>query len=227
VRPTWPAPSITIFMGGVLYGAAMHILYGHPESGHTYKVALCLALMDETFEYRWVDVFAPREQRRADFQAVSRYGEIPVLVDDGEPWVQSNSILLHLAGKHRALGGESPQRLERAREWLFWEANRIGLSLPNLRHYLKFSDVAAPQAVLDWLHARLQFDLRRLDDEFRAHPWLLGDGPSVADIACFAYLHYDDIGLDLADYPRLQQWVKRMREQPRFVDARTALRKPA
>src|SRR6185436_1804220 len=80
VRPTWPAPSITIFMGGVLYGAAMHILYGHAESGHTYKVALCLALMDETFEYRWVDVFAPREQRRADFQAVSRYGEIPVLV---------------------------------------------------------------------------------------------------------------------------------------------------
>ena len=45
----------------------MAILYGHPESGHTYKVALALELAGVPFEYRWVDVFKPREQRAADF----------------------------------------------------------------------------------------------------------------------------------------------------------------
>ena len=80
----------------------MAILYGHPESGHTYKVALALELAGIPFDYRWVDVFKPREQRPADFQAASRHGEIPVLID-GVPLVQSNAILLHVAAafKHQ------------------------------------------------------------------------------------------------------------------------------
>jgi glutathione S-transferase len=165
----------------------MAILYGHPESGHTYKVALALELAGIPFEYRWVDVFKPREQRPADFQAASRHGEIPVLVD-GVPLVQSNAILLHLADKHRVLGGESPATVALAREWLFWEANRIGISLPNLRHYLRFDDSAPPAGVLDWLRGRLQSDLQRLEKELSDSPWLLGAAPSVADIACFALL---------------------------------------
>ncbi len=32
----------------------MIILYGHPESGHTYKVAMSLALLGKPFQYRWV-----------------------------------------------------------------------------------------------------------------------------------------------------------------------------
>src|SRR5262245_29337354 len=161
----------------------MVILYGHPESGHTYKVALTLELAGIAFEYRWVDVFVPREQRAADFQAASRHGEIPVLVDDGNPMVQSDAILLHLAAKHRTLGGEDPVRLGQAREWLFWEANRIGLSLPNLRHYLRFADARAPTDVLDWLRARLQLDLHRLEKQFASAQYVTGFDLSIADIA--------------------------------------------
>src|SRR5689334_10484617 len=59
------------------------VFYGHPESGHSYKVALALSVLELPYEYRWVDVFAPREARSADFRAASEYGEIPVLVADG------------------------------------------------------------------------------------------------------------------------------------------------
>jgi glutathione S-transferase len=203
------------------------ILYGHPESGHTYKVALALELAGIEFEYRWVDVFMPRERRAADFQAASRHGEIPVLVDDGEPLVQSNSILLHLAATHRTLGGEDAHTLAQAREWLFWEANRIGLSLPNLRHYLRFEDARAPQAVFDWLRARLQLDLRRLEQELSARHWLVGPDLSIVDIACFAYLCYDDIKLDLGDFPRLREWMKRIRALPRWRHPHDLLGRPA
>jgi glutathione S-transferase len=205
----------------------MVILYGHPESGHTYKVALTLELAGVRYDYRWVDVFKPREQRSADFQAASRHGEIPVLVDDGEPLVQSNAILLHLAEKHRTLGGENAHRLERSREWLFWEANRIGFSLPNLRHHLRFDEAAAPRDLLDWLRARLQLDLHRLERELATEHWITGMGPSIVDIACFAYLCYDDIELDLHDFPRLREWLKRMRALPRWQDPHALLRKPA
>ena len=205
----------------------MIILYGHPESGHTYKVALTLELAGLAFKYRWVDVFKPREQRSADFQAASRHGEIPVLVDDGEPLVQSNAILLHLAGKHRTLGGENARRLELAREWLFWEANRIGFSLPNLRHVLRFDEAPAPRELLDWLRSRLGLDLRRLDAEL--HYRAMADwvpAPSVVDVACFAYLCYDDIKLDLGEFPRLRDWLKRMRALPRWRDPHDLLGKP-
>ena len=205
----------------------MAILYGHPESGHTYKVALALELAGVAFEYRWVDVFKPREQRAADFQAASRHGEIPVLVD-GAPLVQSNAILLHLAGKHRTLGGESQATMDLAREWLFWEANRIGISLPNLRHYLRFDDSPAPPAgVLDWLRGRLQSDLQRLEKELSGNTWLLGAVPSVADIACFAYLGYDDIGLDLCAFPGLRGWMSRLRALPRWRPPHELLARPA
>ncbi len=205
----------------------MVIIYGHPESGHTYKVALALELAGVRYDYRWVDVFKPREQRSADFQAASRHGEIPVLVDDGEPLVQSNAILLHLAGKHRTLGGENAHRLAQSREWLFWEANRIGFSLPNLRHHLRFDEAPAPPELLDWLRARLQMDLHRLESHFATATWLIGSGPSIGDIACFAYLCYDDIELDLRDFPRLREWMKRMRALPRWQDPHVLLRKPA
>ena len=60
----------------------MIILYGHPESGHTCKVALTLELAGLPFEYRWVDVSKPPEQRAADFQAASLdLGEFPRLCD--------------------------------------------------------------------------------------------------------------------------------------------------
>ena len=205
----------------------MVILYGHPESGHTYKVALTLELAGVRYDYRWVDVFKPREQRSADFQAASRHGEIPVLVDDGERLVQSNAILLHLVEKHRTLGGENAHRLAQSREWLFWEANRIGFSLPNLRHHLRFDEAPAPRELLDWLRARLQMDLHRLETQFATSNWLIGSSPSIVDIACFAYLCYDDIELELRDFPRLREWMQRMRALPRLQDPHVLLRKPA
>jgi glutathione S-transferase len=205
----------------------MLILYGHPESGHTFKVALSLALMGEPFDYRWVDVFAPRAARDPEFQRVSRFGEIPVLVDAGIPYAQSNSILLHLAGSLGRLGGENPARLAQVRERLFWESNRIGISLPNLRHYLKFAPGDAPEGALDWLRARMQADLQALDDELVRQPFLLGGDMTVADAACAAYLLYEDMGLELARWPALHAWLTRIRALPRFVDAATLLAKPA
>src|SRR4051812_4627791 len=116
------------------------ILFGHHESGHSYKVRLALTLMGIDHEYRYVDVMKPREARRKDFRAFSPYGEIPVLVTNGETLAQSDAILLHLARKTGRFGGED---LDLTAQWLFREANRIGISLPNLRwewHFLGTAD---------------------------------------------------------------------------------------
>ena len=73
------------------------VLYGHPASGHSYKVALFLALARIDCRYRPVDIFAPIEKREPSFRKASRFGEVPVLVADGRSICQSNAILLWLA----------------------------------------------------------------------------------------------------------------------------------
>src|SRR3546814_10417887 len=84
------------------------ILYGNKESGHSYKVALALALLGVEHAYRAVDLTVPRPDRPAEFQAVSRFGEVPllVLVAEGRtPLAQSNAILLHMARTPGTIGG--------------------------------------------------------------------------------------------------------------------------
>lgn len=183
------------------------ILYGNRESGHSYKVRLMLALTQTPHEYRPVDIQLPREERPAEFREVSRYGEVPVLVDRSQPYVQSNAILLHLAQRTMKFYGRDAVDHDQVREWLFWEANRIGISVPNLRFALRWIPDTRPD-VLDWLRARAVADLDRMNAEFAARRFLLGEMPTVADLSCCGYLYWaDQAGIDLAPWPHVRRWL--------------------
>lgn len=183
------------------------ILYGNRESGHSYKAKLMLALTQTPHEYRPVDLQVARDRRPADFRAVSKFGEVPVLVDRGQVYVQSDAILLHLAHRTAKFFGRDAVDHDQVREWLFWEANRIGISVPNLRYCLRWAPDSKPD-VLDWLRARALADLGRLNDEFSQRKFLLGDIPTVADVACCGYLFWlDQARLDLANWPHVQRWL--------------------
>ena len=116
----------------------MKKLFGHPDSGHAYKVRLFMTIAAIHHEYEYVDIWKPNDQRSAEFQSAARFGEVPVLVDEGHAHAQSNAILLHLAQPMQAWGSESPERLDLCVQWLMWEANKIGLCLPQLRARAKF-----------------------------------------------------------------------------------------
>jgi glutathione S-transferase len=183
------------------------ILYGNRESGHSYKVRLALTLMHAPHDYRRVDISLPRAQRPAEFLAVSKFGEVPVLIDRSQAYVQSDAILLHLAQRELKFHGRDAVDHDQVREWLFWEANRIGISVPNLRFAMRFVPDTKPE-VLDWLRARAYADLGRLNDEFSQRKFLLGDFATVADIACCAYLYWlDQAGLDRNRWPAVSRWL--------------------
>jgi glutathione S-transferase len=183
------------------------ILYGNRESGHSYKARLMLALTNTPHEYRPVDLSVPRDKRPAEFRAVSKFGEVPVLVDRSQAYVQSDAILLHLAHRTAKFFGRDAVDHDQVREWLFWEANRIGFSVPNLRFALRFVPDTKPE-VLDWIRARALADLDRMNSEFADHKFLLGDIPTIADIACCGYLFWpEQAGLDLAHWPHVQRWL--------------------
>lgn len=126
-------------------------------------------------------------------------------------------LLLGIEHGYRAID-LSPPRADRdpdaVAQWLFWDANRIGLSLPNYRLCRRFgADV--PVDVANWLHARMTADLAALDAALAGGAYLLGRNISAADIACSAYLSYRDVpGLDLDDYPAISDWLARIAALP-------------
>ena len=192
------------------------ILYCHHESGHSYKVALALTLMDVPFEQRPVDLNLPREKRQDDFRSASLFGEVPTLIDeDGLAVCQSNAILDHLARRHGKLDGDTPAAKVRVREWLAWEANRIAMSLPHLRFSRRFTP--AGDALEAYWTERMHADLDRLERALAGSAFLVGEAPTVADVSCCGYLFWaDQARVDLAAWPAVAAWLDRIRSLPRY-----------
>jgi len=190
------------------------VLYCNRESGHSYKVALALALMGVPFQQRAVDLNQPRDQRSEDFLRASLFGEVPALVDeDGFSVCQSNAILDHLARRHGQLDGGTPQAQVRVREWLSWEANRLAMSFPHLRYSRCFTP--AGDVLESYWMSRMQTDFDRLDRALRGHEFLLGSKPTIADVSCCGYLFWtDQAGVDLSAWPAVQAWLARISSLP-------------
>ena len=185
------------------------VLYGNWLSGHTYKVRLCLELNSIPYQYEAVDLSVPRKKRPETFRQHARFDEVPVLVIDGQAFVQSNAILLHLAenlqimpwGKHRKLGIE----------WLAWEQSGIGLSLANLRFAKKFKPETKTEVVA-WLEDRLRSDLAVLNEHLKSGcRFMLSNEPSIADCSLVGYLYWlGDTGLKIGEWPHIESWLDRM-----------------
>lgn len=145
----------------------------------------------------------------------------PVLRLDGYALCQSNAILLHLARRYNILGWEQDPAM--LAEWLAWEANRIGFSLPNYRLMCR-KGAATESEVAGWLRARLESDLRRLDQCLRTAPYLMGNRLTAADLSCSAYLLYRDVAAaDPAGWPAIQDWLGRIADQSRWLPPSDAM----
>lgn len=112
-------------------------LFGQPDSGHDFRVKVFLVKADIQHEYEEIDILSPRASHPICFTANAKFQEVPLLIDDGQPYVQSNAILLHHASKTGDWGAGNPAIFSRYKEWLFWESNKLGLYLPQLRASLR------------------------------------------------------------------------------------------
>lgn len=189
-------------------------LFGHPDSGHAYKVRLMLTVADIPHDYQYIDIFSPRHSRPAEFQQLARFGEVPLLVDDGRAYTQSNAILTHLAKRSGAWGAQSDDSFQRCLEWLFWEANKIGLCLPQLRADKLFADAALKPDARQWLLARFEHDVTLLDCELaKTGTFITGDSPTIADFSICGYLFYaDQAEVELPQ--QVTKWLARLRNLP-------------
>lgn len=190
------------------------VLFGHHQSGHSYKVKLMLEVARVPHAYHLIDITLPHDQRPEPFRSLAPYGEVPLFLCHGRTYAQSNAILLKLAEETGRFGGESPERLARAREWLFWESNRLGFSLPHLRYARHIDPTGYPEGTLDWLTGRYMADITRVETELKdGRAFVLDDTPSVADFSLCGYLFWADQA-QVHVPSSVLRWLDRIRQLP-------------
>ncbi|MFK7964666.1 MAG: glutathione S-transferase family protein [Burkholderiaceae bacterium] len=192
----------------------MKKLFGHPDSGHAYKVRFFMVAAGIEHEYEVVDIFAPRDQRQAEFMKHARYHEVPLLLDGDKALVQSGALLLYLAEQTNRWGAQNAKLWQQCREWIVWESNKIGLCLPQLLAHEKFESMRLNEGAHQWLSQRYDHDSKLLNDALAdQRPFILGDEPSIADFCLSGYLFMaEPSSIEAPD--RVSAWLGRLAKLP-------------
>ena len=143
-------------------------------------------------------------------------GEIPVLEEDGVRLTQTAPILLRLAERSgRFLGTDEDERFEILR-WLFWDNHKLTSYMATYRYNRTFTPSPDPQ-VLGFLRNRLTDFLGIVEQHLKGRPFVVSDGPTVADISMVGYLFFptEETGYNFTEsHPAVQAWLGRVAALP-------------
>jgi len=57
-----------------------------------------------------------------------------------------------------------------------------------------------------------------MNNHLESRSWLVGDGPTLADVACYSYLAVaDEGGVDVSEYSNVRAWLARVEGLDGFV----------
>ena len=193
-------------------------LYDYAASGNCYKARLLLALLHRPYDRVPVDLFAGDTLTDA-YAALNPVRETPVLeLDDGTVITQSPAVLWFLA-EGTAFLPCTP--LERAQvvQWLAFEQERVMGGIGGARFRLITGRAGAEDPLIVGRLATAREALDVVAVHLADRDWLVGDHPSIADVAVFAYTsRAGDIDLDPVGWPPVAAWIDRVRALPGFLD---------
>lgn len=190
-------------------------LYRLALSGHCHRVELFLSLLRLPYEIVDVDLRAG-EHKRPAFLARNPFGQVPVIEDGDLTLADSNAILVYLEGRY-APGRwlpRDPVAAARVQQWLSVAAGPLAYGAAAARVIALFGKPDDPAPCIargHQLFAVMESQLARRD-------WLVGDAPTLADIANYSYAaRAPEGGVSLSDYPAVRAWLARVEALPGFV----------
>ena len=192
-------------------------LFGHPFSSYTWKVLIPLYADGTEFEFRQVP---EDEQNYAELKRIWSFGKFPVLVDDGEPVIETTCIIEHLQAHHPGPNTWIPDgELGRRVRFLdrFFDLYIQGNMQPAVNHALRPEGMGdaygAEQGrknlhlAYDWLEVNLPED-----------GWAAGDSFTLADCAAAPALFYSDWVEEIGDSrPKLKSYRARLLAHPQVA----------
>ena len=190
-------------------------LHGFNLSGHSHRAQLFLSLIGADAEVLQVDL-ANGAHKKPDFLKINRFGQVPVLEDDGLFISDSNAILVYLAKKYGKTDWlpEDAKGAATVQRWLSVAAGQIAFGPAAARLVTVFGAKFNAEEVIARAHAILAI----IDAELTDRDWIAADHPTIADIALYSYIFGAPEGnVDLSGYRQVTAWLKRVEGLKGFV----------
>jgi glutathione S-transferase len=198
----------------------MYRLHCFSQSGNAYKVSVALQALRQA----WSPVHMPfsdfaggvprsdewREQQNA-------MGEVPILEVGVRKLTQSAAILLYLADKHGAYGGQDDDQRQEVMRWLFFDNHKFTSYFATLRFLKSFSPVATDPALDKWLRGRVANAFSITERHLEKREYMVGSQPTIADMSMCGYGYYpaEESGIDIPrQYPAMGKWLERLKLLP-------------
>ena len=190
-------------------------LFGFRLSGHSHRVELFLSLLGLAYEFIAVDLLG-KEQKSAQMLALNPRGQVPVIVDGDVSLYDSTAILVYLAkryGNHAWLP-EDALGAARVQQFLSLASGEVLEGPARARLITLFQAPLDHALAKNKAHALLSL----LEGHLSNSAFLIGQQPSIADIACYSYIaHAPEGGVSLAEYAHVQAWIARIEALPKFL----------
>jgi glutathione S-transferase len=191
-------------------------LYFHPISGHAHRAQLFLSLIGADAEIVTVDL-ATGEHKSPEYLAKDRFGQVPLLEDDGVFIGDSNAIMVYAAKKFSKTEWLPDDELGAARvqRWLSVAAGHIAFGPAAARLVTIFNAGFNPEEVI----ARAHSILALIEAELEGRDWIAADRATIADVALYSYIARAPEGnVDLSAYANVNQWLARIEALPGFIE---------
>jgi glutathione S-transferase len=197
------------------------VLHEYSASGNCYKVRLAAAMVGARLDRREYDIMKG-ETRTPEFIAnVNANGRIPVLQVGDRFIPESNAAMYFVADGSNLIPTDAFDHADMLR-WMFWEQYSHEPNIATLRFWIGWVGVDNLTEL-----QRLQMTgkrqggnaaLKLMDEHLAGRDWFVGNSTSLADVCLFAYTHVADAaGFELGRYPRVMQWIERVKGHPAYV----------
>lgn len=190
-------------------------LYHFPLSGHAHRARLFLSLLNAKAEIIDVDL-ANGAHKTPEFLKLNPFGQVPVLEDGDVVVNDSNAILVYVATKLGAKDWlpDDLASIAKIQKWLSVAAGEIAYGPCAARLITVFGADFRPDEVI----ARAHRILCLIDAELGKHRFIIGERPTIADVALYSYIAGAPEGnVDLTPHPQVRQWLTRIEALPGFV----------
>ncbi len=189
-------------------------IHSFPLSGHAHRVILFAGLAGIDHQVINVDL-ASGAQRAPAFLALNPAGQVPVIEDGTTVISDSNAILVYLARKYAsAYMPQDPVQEAEVQKFLTLAAGELAFGPAAARLINVFN---APLPV-DFTHATAKKLLDRLEAHLKDRSFLVGDAPTIADIAIYSYTARAPEGdVSLTPYPNVRRFLGNVVALPGFV----------
>lgn len=163
---------------------------------------------------------APLNTASPAFLAISPLGQIPVLVDDDLILTESLAITLHITRCHGGtLGSQSSAEAALMDQWALFAATAIEGPARVILNTVEAgsSGTVEGQAAIARASQTLRRPLGHLQTLLSAHPYLIDDRFTVADLNLAECLRYAQVYPPLIDeFPAVQDWLISCQKRPAF-----------